>query len=556
MELLNKAYSQSADLFRSMPAGARIVAGLLLAAIVVSLFFLFGKTAHSADEYLLGGRSFTPSELTAIEVAFGQAGLTNYQPEGSKIRVPRGQRDLYLAALVEGNALPEDFGKHLEEAASGGGLFTTRKEREARLKHAKQRELALIIRRMRGIESATVQYDETDQGGFPRRKRRTAIVAVKPAGSSRLEEAQADSIAELMVHAIAGLKLEDVTVTDLNSGSSYSGGDRASKDPFAVRMRMYERHWEEKIRRAIPPIDGLRLAVYAKLSAEARHMKNSIKYDPRVTNTQSREEGRIEETTTPRRAGRPGLESQQGGPNRGASLANGSQGQDSKKEVTVSESKGVASHDQTSIEMAAFVPERVRVAVGVPVSYLESVWRQQNPTPAGQDPQPVSQNDLLTIEGQVKNNIQNTVRNLLPDPIEAKSPYRYIEVYTFHDLPVASPPAPGMTDKAVGWLASHWTALGMMLLGAVSLLMLRKAMKSTPDPATGASLAGADSDAGPLSVVGGDEPLTEEEEAEAVERALRRKTGGPNLRQELSELVREDPDAAANILRTWIGKAA
>jgi flagellar biosynthesis/type III secretory pathway M-ring protein FliF/YscJ len=31
--------------------------------------------------------------------------------------------------------------------------------------------------------------------------------------------------------------------------------------------------------------------------------------------------------------------------------------------------------------------------------------------------------------------------------------------------------------------------------------------------------------------------------------------GGPSLRDELSDLVKEDPDAAANILRTWIGQA-
>ena len=30
---------------------------------------------------------------------------------------------------------------------------------------------------------------------------------------------------------------------------------------------------------------------------------------------------------------------------------------------------------------------------------------------------------------------------------------------------------------------------------------------------------------------------------------------GPNLRTELTDMVREDPDAAAEILRTWIGEA-
>jgi flagellar M-ring protein FliF len=52
-----------------------------------------------------------------------------------------------------------------------------------------------------------------------------------------------------------------------------------------------------------------------------------------------------------------------------------------------------------------------------------------------------------------------------------------------------------------------------------------------------------------------------QETEEAVEataaRRLRRMTGsGPSLRDELSELVKDDPDSAANILRSWIGQVS
>jgi flagellar M-ring protein FliF len=48
----------------------------------------------------------------------------------------------------------------------------------------------------------------------------------------------------------------------------------------------------------------------------------------------------------------------------------------------------------------------------------------------------------------------------------------------------------------------------------------------------------------------------EEENAPAAPRLRRRRSkGGPSLRDELVEIVREDPDAAANILRNWIGTA-
>ena len=38
-------------------------------------------------------------------------------------------------------------------------------------------------------------------------------------------------------------------------------------------------------------------------------------------------------------------------------------------------------------------------------------------------------------------------------------------------------------------------------------------------------------------------------------RLKRRTPHGPSLREELSELVKEDPDTAVNVLRAWIGNS-
>ena len=50
----------------------------------------------------------------------------------------------------------------------------------------------------------------------------------------------------------------------------------------------------------------------------------------------------------------------------------------------------------------------------------------------------------------------------------------------------------------------------------------------------------------------------EEEDEEEPQVILQRKgeSSGMSLRDELINMVREDPDAAANVLRTWIGDAA
>ena len=93
MDFVNKAYAQAAELFRSMSPGTRIAAGLLLAVIVVSLVYLFQYQVAGGDEYLLDGRPFSASELTAIEAAFAKAGLGKSAVVGNRIRIPRGQKD-------------------------------------------------------------------------------------------------------------------------------------------------------------------------------------------------------------------------------------------------------------------------------------------------------------------------------------------------------------------------------------------------------------------------------------------------------------------------------
>ncbi len=46
-----------------------------------------------------------------------------------------------------------------------------------------------------------------------------------------------------------------------------------------------------------------------------------------------------------------------------------------------------------------------------------------------------------------------------------------------------------------------------------------------------------------------------EKQGPATPKLKRTLSHGPSLRDELADIVRQDPDAAADILRTWIGKA-
>jgi flagellar M-ring protein FliF len=90
----------------SMTPGARIVAGLLLAVVVLSIGFLFQQSAAGPDEYLFGGAYLSSSELNKIDAAIAGRNLSGHVREGNRIRVPAAQKHEYLAAVADANALP------------------------------------------------------------------------------------------------------------------------------------------------------------------------------------------------------------------------------------------------------------------------------------------------------------------------------------------------------------------------------------------------------------------------------------------------------------------
>ncbi len=191
MDFLNQASAQVADLFRSMTPGARITAGLLLIIVVVAVAYLFNAQVSGPDTDLMNGVPVAANHLQVMKAAFGKAGLNSYEIRIGQIFVPRSQRDLYMAALADAQALPPDIDKVFDDALKNAGAFMPARQREVLLKIAKQKTLGLIISAMRGIEHASVIYDsQVKHGSFRRETITTATASVKPVGNAMLEDEQ------------------------------------------------------------------------------------------------------------------------------------------------------------------------------------------------------------------------------------------------------------------------------------------------------------------------------------------------------------------------------
>jgi flagellar M-ring protein FliF len=556
MNFVNRAYAQLVELFRSMTVGARVATAALLTLVVISLVYLFQYQVAGGDEFLLDGRPFSSSELKEIETAFAKAGLGQSTVAGNRIRIPRGKKEVYLAALADGNALPADFYKYLDEATSGESPFASKQSLELRRWNAKQKELALIIGRMRGIDAATVQYDEEVKRGLIQEKQKTAMVAVQSSG--RLEDDQIRAIRNVVASAYAGLDRRQITITDMTTGFSYGGAigpDGVAEDEslYATHKQKYERDWQQKIAQQLSMIPGVIVGVNVELSPEIENSANLVKYDPKPVTVATTEYNKDATLQAPLVSGRPGAQSNGVQGNTSVSLqqanANGPQSQTTESRST---NQNVPGFEQRMLKNASLVPTRVTASIEVPASYFVSIWKQRHPPAEGQPPKPPDPAEVATIETETKNRIKETVHNLLPRVIQGTDPWPHINVQTYTDMPVPAANEPTLAKAATTWLAGNWQTLALVAIGLVSLAMLRSMVRSPWSPSPGVAAAVAEQQ--PRLTI--HEPPADEAETEPARALKRRFTAtGPDLRAELQEIVKENPDAAASILRSWIGDA-
>jgi flagellar M-ring protein FliF len=552
MDFLNKSLAQLSELFRSMTPGARVTAGLLLAVVIVSLGYLFRQGTASPDAFLFGGQALSEGELNQIAGALGEAGLTATR-EGNRLRVPAGQEAAYMAAIADADVLPKNFNSILEDAVGNGTFYESGAVTRERLKIAKQELLIEIIQAMPWVETAMVLYDEAPGSGLSREKQVTASVNVQPAVGESVTPARANRLKSLVASAVVGMTADDVQVTDLNEGGVYGSGSELSFEMFDneyYRLKIaYETQQRQRIINVLQGmIPGVRLEVNAELDTTKEEMTRNVKPDPKPALLRESETTESATQSTGPAGGQPGAIAQ--GPTRQGSTAAPEQDKNETKNLS-REMEYVAGAQETRTLKDTYALKEIHATVLIPSSYIEAVWKSSNPT-ATAPPTPA---DLKTVENDVKTTVENVVEPLLlVQANKGQNTYKYVRVHVLPSPPVPTIEPPSTASQAIGWIGRYWSTLAMLGVAMFSLIVMRSVVKSGPSNAP--AVAGA---SGSTLAIEADEPSTQSDEAgeePADDRPRLRLKRGKSLKDDLVEIVHEDPDAAAEILRSWIGKVA
>ncbi|MEM6363964.1 MAG: beta-cystathionase [Planctomycetota bacterium] len=545
--MLQTTLEQFRKAFAAMPIPSRIIAGLLVVAIVLALGLLVRTSSQASTEFLLGGRLMDEADLDAAEVAFGTAGLTGWRREGRRIEIPSEQRSAFLAALADSKSLPISLRTSVQAAQETASAFESSAMRMAKEMHAKELDLGNKIATFADVRWASVEYDRGQRLGLARSVPQTASVVVQPEGTEPLSAARIDMIRRMIRGSYAGMTVDDVEVIDTNGTATPAM--LADEDPLMRKRREAEAYFEQKIRSHLSGYGPIRVAAFAEIDPTLGTEKATLKYSEQPTTLSESSRKREVESSRPVGGGVPGATPNALTSNRPAKLEESLQ--TSKTSESTKTSDKVAGQEYETSRVAALEIKRVRVSIGIPSSYFQKVhqynYLQANPTATQSDIPALAGADLQDLVDRTRLKIQGSVKPLLPPVAAGEDQFQLVEVTDYPDLPMPEIETAGAGTAALTWLSDSWQTLAMLALAVVALLVARSAvqgMGGDNDPVDFREGFGLELPAPPAEIE--DDP----DAAESMEI-----TGG-SLQEELVSLVEGNPEVAANVIRSWVGDAA
>jgi flagellar M-ring protein FliF len=562
MTFFKTAYEQLRDLYAGLTPGLRVVAGLLTAVLAVSVIFLImsnGSTVPRAKEaVVLNGYFFTSAEQRAVEAALGREQISGYVWERGQLKVPIKQEAAVLAAISKNNAMPQNamsiYSSWLRETSTieSSALMKDRKEASRAASVAQD-----LIQKFNLEEASVFPDTKIVRDGYWTKSQTSVAVSVKPMPGEVLDNKKRGAIAGVIKGAY---NIDDMSAIMLIEPDR---AQPASEDWFVnseggmylSRQAEAEQFWEEKIRGLLSNIDGLIVKTTVTLDPR-RNMKSlEVLHHPEkpATPIYGKEKTLKEEGKGTSAGARPGFGVQGSTPlplNVGWGYGNGEyKGNLSENE----EARAIQGRENTFTE-ADNIPKSIFASLQIPRDYFRRVWIQNNRKP-GEEPREPEPQELLEFQNALLDEVKRLVSGIIPqESVQGREAGELVNLTVYDRIVPEELPPRTRADLLSAWFSHNWGTLGLFLLIFASLGILWAVTRpAKPEPII---IYEAPEMPAP------EHPVTEEDEEEEAEEIEINRTLEPfnrsirSLQEEVSDLVAENPDAAANILRQWIGKVA
>ena len=190
-------------------------------------------------------------------------------------------RDQALIQIVQSGLMDQNVGLEIFDK---GDFTSTKEDKKIRLSRAINGELSRLIRRINGIENASVFISIPEHTMFTSmQKPVTATVQItlaKGDKETRLDQVKVKAITNLLLGSVTGLTAENIAITDTNGNTYHSIMD--AEDEMLQRLEENDKYMTSKVNQQLDRLigQGNYVATVSTFLRQAPVEKYTIDYDP------------------------------------------------------------------------------------------------------------------------------------------------------------------------------------------------------------------------------------------------------------------------------------
>jgi flagellar M-ring protein FliF len=260
----------------------RLIALALIGLAVAAVVALAGYTlSRPAMETLYSG--LDRDDVAAMGAALREANVAfDVNAEATTVLVAAGQASAARMILAE-KGLPRGGAVGNELFDKLGSLGLTSFMQDVTRLRALEGELARTVQMMRSVKAARVHIVLADEGSFRReRQPSSASVMIRTDGGN--DHATGEAIRHLVASGVPGMKIDDVTVLNVDGRLLASGSDSLDKSPdnLLALEREVSQEVRESVARTLMPYLSARnfqISAAARLNADKTQTNETI-YNP------------------------------------------------------------------------------------------------------------------------------------------------------------------------------------------------------------------------------------------------------------------------------------
>lgn len=259
-EKIKKIAAAAKQRWKSISRKMKILLGAGLLAIVVAVAIVIAVVSNQPYATLFTDLSQT--DMSAILTYLSDNGITQYKVEDDTILVPESQEAALKAQVLQAGYPSSGYG--YDTYFDNVGSLTTESERNQVTLYALQDRMQAVIRNFDGVKDAAVLLTPGEDNTYVldsnNKVDASASVTVTMEDGKNLTDSQVKAIRNLVSSGMAGLNVENVTISD-TYGNTYSEGDDFTdlQDASALKLKLEEQcnnNIRTRVMQALTPIYG------------------------------------------------------------------------------------------------------------------------------------------------------------------------------------------------------------------------------------------------------------------------------------------------------------